>query len=487
MQSKDAYRTLVILLVLALLCAWTVMAELSNARAFNGYCNDDAYISFTYAKNFIHGDGLVFHRGERVEGYTNFLWLLFLVPWMKWLPAVDVSTIAIACGAFFSVAVLVLAYLLGYQERKHHWTNLVAPLLLSLDNTFHYWSVSGLENSMQTALVLLSFLFLFQTGKRSLFYAGIGFALATMTRPDSGIFWAVAAGALLIRAARSRGTEFSLADPLRLSAGFLLLLVPYLAWKMFYYGDVVPNTFYLHTGERALRIRKGSAYLLRFLENRFYVPVLGALSLIGGYSFRRAVLLLSVFVFCFYTVWIGGDFFPGSRFYFVILPFIYLLIQDAAASIAQRGLKSGLVAALGCLVAGAMVFSGSYGPKGEYQDFVLTWAQDDFSRIQLAKDLSAVSKEGDSILSGPIGQIAYYSGMYVLDYWGVTDPHIARSGAANIAENVPGHERTDLEYLLQKRPVYIIFGVDARNPPAGYALHEFRVDNRRWVVLKRVE
>ncbi|MGB5138377.1 MAG: hypothetical protein WBP29_07570, partial [Candidatus Zixiibacteriota bacterium] len=39
---------------------------------------DDAYISFRYAENLINGDGLVFNIGERVEGYTNFLWVILL-------------------------------------------------------------------------------------------------------------------------------------------------------------------------------------------------------------------------------------------------------------------------------------------------------------------------------------------------------------------------------------------------------------------------
>ena len=42
---------------------------------------DDAFISFRYAKNLANGSGLVFNSGERVEGYTNFLWTLIL-----WIP-----------------------------------------------------------------------------------------------------------------------------------------------------------------------------------------------------------------------------------------------------------------------------------------------------------------------------------------------------------------------------------------------------------------
>src|SRR5262245_49032609 len=35
---------------------------------------DDAFISFRYARNWAEGQGLVWNPGERVEGYTNFLW-----------------------------------------------------------------------------------------------------------------------------------------------------------------------------------------------------------------------------------------------------------------------------------------------------------------------------------------------------------------------------------------------------------------------------
>ncbi|MFH1219602.1 MAG: hypothetical protein V1694_04040 [Candidatus Eisenbacteria bacterium] len=39
---------------------------------------DDSYISLRYARNFADGNGFVFNIGEKVEGYTCFLWI-FLV------------------------------------------------------------------------------------------------------------------------------------------------------------------------------------------------------------------------------------------------------------------------------------------------------------------------------------------------------------------------------------------------------------------------
>jgi arabinofuranosyltransferase len=44
---------------------------------------DDPFISFRYARNLLDGHGLVFNPGERVEGYSNFLWIILLTPFMK--------------------------------------------------------------------------------------------------------------------------------------------------------------------------------------------------------------------------------------------------------------------------------------------------------------------------------------------------------------------------------------------------------------------
>src|SRR5262249_52151509 len=48
---------------------------LVHALSFR-FAVDDAWISFRYARNLISGHGLVLHRGDAVEGYSNFLWVL---------------------------------------------------------------------------------------------------------------------------------------------------------------------------------------------------------------------------------------------------------------------------------------------------------------------------------------------------------------------------------------------------------------------------
>jgi arabinofuranosyltransferase len=46
------------------------------------FVQDDAFISFTFAKSFVEGNGLTW-SGSRVEGYTNFLWVLWIALGMK--------------------------------------------------------------------------------------------------------------------------------------------------------------------------------------------------------------------------------------------------------------------------------------------------------------------------------------------------------------------------------------------------------------------
>jgi hypothetical protein len=49
-------------------------------RALGAFVLDDTFISLRYASHLAAGQGLVYNVGERVEGYTNFLWTVMLAP-----------------------------------------------------------------------------------------------------------------------------------------------------------------------------------------------------------------------------------------------------------------------------------------------------------------------------------------------------------------------------------------------------------------------
>src|SRR4051794_37699784 len=60
---------------ISILCAAALVLACVHVFWLRFVC-DDAYITFRYAANLAHGLGPVWNPGERVEGYTNFLWMV---------------------------------------------------------------------------------------------------------------------------------------------------------------------------------------------------------------------------------------------------------------------------------------------------------------------------------------------------------------------------------------------------------------------------
>src|SRR4051812_23696639 len=60
----------------SLLCLMLVFSGLIILR--NAWVGDDAYIGFRTVYNFIHGYGLTFNINERVQSFTNPLWILLM-------------------------------------------------------------------------------------------------------------------------------------------------------------------------------------------------------------------------------------------------------------------------------------------------------------------------------------------------------------------------------------------------------------------------
>jgi hypothetical protein len=74
--------------ITAAVCALLVITALRYTAEYDHRVIDDSYISFQYAKNWAAGNGPVFNPGERVEGYTNFLWMALMTP-LWWIAGGD--------------------------------------------------------------------------------------------------------------------------------------------------------------------------------------------------------------------------------------------------------------------------------------------------------------------------------------------------------------------------------------------------------------
>jgi hypothetical protein len=93
-------------LLLALGCAYAI-ALCSCSPDVGGHAlgSDDAFISYRYARNWVEGHGIVFNVGERVEGYTNFLYVaLMTIPFLLGLDVLHFSVVVntlFALGAWW--------------------------------------------------------------------------------------------------------------------------------------------------------------------------------------------------------------------------------------------------------------------------------------------------------------------------------------------------------------------------------------------------
>ncbi|MCK4351170.1 MAG: hypothetical protein KAX13_09935, partial [Candidatus Krumholzibacteria bacterium] len=93
-----------------------VVLLIAGFRFYN-YLPDDTFITLRYVKNVTRGEGFVFNSGERVEGYTNFLWLILLATAGKTgLPVV--MTARTLSFAFTLVTLLLSGFAVRDSARK---------------------------------------------------------------------------------------------------------------------------------------------------------------------------------------------------------------------------------------------------------------------------------------------------------------------------------------------------------------------------------
>ena len=174
--------------VTGLLCLpW--VALLGWLASVSWFITDDAFISFRYVRNLLDGHGLVFNRGEYVEGYTNFLWILELAAIWRVL-GIRPEDVAQWLSVAYTVGTI--AVLLWWVARMPHLRQrgLIAWMALGLicgSATFAVWtSGGGLETRQFTffTLVAVAVLSVFGTNRRGLLAASLSLAAAALTRPE---------------------------------------------------------------------------------------------------------------------------------------------------------------------------------------------------------------------------------------------------------------------------------------------------------------
>lgn len=143
---------------------------------------DDAYISYRYAFNLVHGQSLVFNAGERVEATSDLLWVLLLA--VCQLAGVALPVAGYLLGALSLLATVCLTYRLAVRLSLPPLVAGVTTMTVALSTDLVAGATMGLEGGLYTALLLGVILLCdVTTGWRSPLLAVAVVALAA-TRPE---------------------------------------------------------------------------------------------------------------------------------------------------------------------------------------------------------------------------------------------------------------------------------------------------------------
>jgi hypothetical protein len=460
-----------LLLVLAAALSW------AGWRVYlTWWTTDDAFISFRCARNLVEGLGLVFNAGERVEVYTNPLWTLWCAAGLG-LGFTAEGWANFWGSAFYIGSILLLALNFRWLTRDMSSTLRWFPLAAvaaALHPEWNIYATSGLETSAFTFLLLAGYMLVIWNGSRTwaVALAGAVFALAGITRHD-GVLPAVVVGLFLLVASRKRwidATVFGLC--------FAVIWVPFTLWRVSYYGDLFPNTYYAKSADVAWYLQ-GWLYLRLYLE-KYWLVAIGPLLLLAArllprrdatdhgtesapVTARQGVLAGAIaLVYVFYVVRVGGDF-MFARFLIPATPFLLILLELGwlRAFAARPAWGYGVAG----LLLGGMLLSPSPVAGHEFRYGVANeW---EYYSPERVADLDHAAEVLAPFFAGLPVRVAFYGDEARVMYKARFEVAIESSAALTERELArkplnergrPGHEKyPSAEYLIGERAAHVTF------------------------------
>ena len=321
------------------------LALLVYLASVSWFLTDDAFISFRYVRNLLEGHGLVFNPGERVEGYSNFLWVLELAAIWRVLGVAPDDAAPWLSAAFTAGTVGALAWWV-YRLPSLRNRGLVGWMALGLvcsSATFAVWtSGGGLETRQFTFFIVLAVvcLSLYRDRRAGLLAASLSLAGAALTRPEGPLIAVCCFGWFFVqRMADTKRMRVGWRELAYLAAPFVILVAAHFLFRYAYYGEWLPNTYY------AKHVRpwyeSGFRYLwAAALETGLYLLIpLAWVALRHRWRETRdgihALVLLLITVHMAYVMRVGGDFFEYRPLDFY-WPLLALPAAEGIACIGSR-------------------------------------------------------------------------------------------------------------------------------------------------------
>jgi arabinofuranosyltransferase len=480
----------------ALLAVATVLGYVAHAASFRHYVNDDAYITFRYSRFLTLGRGPYFNIGEHVEGYTNPLFVLLMVPIIAFggeaAASIGAKTIGVLCGGLSLVAAFILFLRLNGRaanDDTRYWLGGVLTVgLAAVSPSYAINSMSGLETTLFGLCITAGVLLGTIGAQRGTWCgAGIAFAAGVLTRPEGiavfAVYWCAQGVSSLVT-----GTLASLRRQLLIDAAIVVVVFAgHLAFRWLAYdGEWLPNTYYAKAGgfwafDAWPYVRDGivtpfgsalglviavAGYLLRGPDLRWIFPVL-------------ATALAGV-VLPFVT---GTDWMPGQRLLMPFLPLAAALIATGWQVVARRVIRQsawlGFSVAL-VLLPALWLTQASSGAALRSDTLVRARGYEN-GHTALADWLrSTTARPGDTVALMDTGIVGYRCiDQRILDITGLTDRFIARSPGGFLDKVY------DPGYVFDQKPRFIVLVLkqlgDSDEEPKEFGLSTWTLIERRMI------
>ncbi len=443
------------------------------------WLNDDAFISFRYARNLARGEGIRFNVWDQtpVEGYSNFLWVLTggALHTTGLNMVLGLQVLSSLCGA------ALLALLLHRLVRVLEVPAAIAGVTvagLACYPPFAAWSTGGLATMPLALLVFLTFdrLVLAARGPDALL-GGVFGSLLILLRVE-GIAWftVLLVLALISQVVRRRYALRPLLGAALIGAA---VFAGHLFWRHGYYGHWLPNTYYAKQVSGWSFVERGANYLLANVLT-FLVPLVIIPGLVAAWRRRRGAVGVGVaalaWAFPIYAIVVSGDYMPMGRFLIPGLAFGTILwawlLTDLGRGSPKR-MRLALLAGVGVGVIGALPGwdvhvvpleirsefgyrrHGGREMKSEYQRWaelsskVMAWGR--LGRMLRAYAGSELERPVSMVVRA-LGTIGYDTDFLMYDCAGLTVPEIARRQVTEW-KSQPGHDKSvEPEYFVDFDP-----------------------------------
>jgi arabinofuranosyltransferase len=435
-----------------ILTGWVIAVTLHASVVVNGgrvfYLDDVQMVGMRYGRNLAEGLGLVWNRGERVEGFTDPAWVLIMA-------AVHAAGAHDATAALFvkaiawmlACAVLALAVRLRRQlARPDAWADAAVLLMLALNADVVFWAANGFETPLLTALLIWLLTRVMSETERGTVTAGTMLATGALllVRSDACLLIAAVVGvAIVLSRERVRAAR------LALLAGLLPMLL--VTARLMYYGQWMPNSFELRMTAVPDLWLDGLRYVKRFGREHLLLVACAVAACARPRDWRTLAVAGVCAITALHAAAVGGDFLVPFRFIAPAVPLIVILAVIAAQEVGRYHPRMGGVALAFVAVVG--IVSGGMLNRWPVEA-MRSWRGKPWQGAAIGIMIAQDSSPSATIAAAGGGAVGYFSRRTVIDLTGRTDPSIARLPARRGAD--ASERKFDVEASLRRRPDFVL-------------------------------